>query len=44
MFRYTGFILLADQFKLLGQGYVKERLRSSIRKCYGRYGDLIKQS
>ena len=29
--------------KLLGQGYVKERLRSSLRKFYGRYGDLIKQ-
>ena len=25
--------------KLLGQGYVKERLRSSLRKFYGRYGD-----
>ena len=29
--------------KLLGQGYVKERLRSSLRTFYGRYGDLIKQ-
>ena len=29
--------------KLLGQGYVKERLWSSLRKFYGRYGDLIKQ-
>ena len=30
--------------KLLGHGYVKEeRLRSSLRKFYGRYGDLIKQ-
>ena len=29
--------------KLRGQGYVKERLRSSLRKFYGRYGDLIKQ-
>ena len=28
--------------KLLGQGYVMERLKSSIRKFYGRYGDLIK--
>ena len=28
--------------KPLGQGYVKERLRSSLRKFYGRYGDLIK--
>ena len=24
-------------------GYVKERLRSSLRKFYGRYGDLTKQ-
>ena len=30
-------------YKLLGQGCVKERLRSSLRKLYGRYGDLIKQ-
>ena len=29
--------------KLLGQGYGKERLISSLRKFYGRYGDLIKQ-
>ena len=28
---------------LLELGYVKERLKSSLRKCYGRYGDLIKQ-
>ena len=28
--------------KLLGQGYVKERLKSSQRKLYGRYRDLIK--
>ena len=27
---------------LLGQGYVMERLKSSLRKFYGRYGDLIK--
>ena len=25
------------------QGYVKERLKSSLRKFYGRYGDLTKQ-
>ena len=31
-------------YKLLGQGYVKERLRSSIRKFYGQYGDLNKQN
>ena len=29
--------------KLLGQGYVKERLKSSLRKIYCRYGDLTKQ-
>ena len=29
--------------KLLGQGYVKERLKSSRRKFYGRYGDLTRQ-
>ena len=29
--------------KLLGQGYAKERLKSSLKKFYGRYGDLIKQ-
>ena len=29
--------------KLLGQGYVKECLKSSRRKFYGRYGDLTKQ-
>ena len=28
--------------KLLGQGYVLKRLKSSLRKCYGRYGDFIK--
>ena len=27
----------------LGQGYVKERLKSSLKKFYGRYGDLTKQ-
>ena len=29
--------------KLLEQGYVIERLKSSVRKFYSRYGDLIKQ-
>ena len=29
--------------KLLGHGYVKERLKSSLRKFYGWYGDLTKQ-
>ena len=28
--------------KLLGQGYVRERFKSSLRKFYGRYGDLFK--
>ena len=28
--------------KLHGQGYVRERLKSSLRKFSGRYGDLIK--
>ena len=42
---YECFILRALRLsnKLLGHGYVKERLRSSLRKFYGRYGDLIKQ-
>ena len=29
--------------KLIGQGYVKERLKSLLRKFYGRYGDLTNQ-
>ena len=39
------FILRATRLsnKLLEQGYVKERLKSSLRKFYGRYGDLIKK-
>ena len=42
---YECFILRAMQLsnKLLGQGYVKERLKLSLRKSYGRYGDLTKQ-
>ena len=42
---YKCFILIAVRLsnELLAQGYVKERLKSSIRKFYGRYGDLIKQ-
>ena len=42
---YECFIQRAVQLstKLLGQGYVKQRLGSSLRKFYGRYGDLIKQ-
>ena len=41
---YECFILRAARlsFKLLRQGYVMERLKSSLRKFYGRYGDLIK--
>ena len=41
---YKCFILRAAQFssKLLGQGYVGERLKLSLRNFYGRYGDLIK--
>ena len=42
---YGCFILRATRLsnKLLEQGYVKERLKSSLRKCYCRYGDFIKQ-
>ena len=42
---YGCFILRATRLsnKLLEHGYVKERLKSSLRKFYGRYGDLIKQ-
>ena len=41
---YECFILRAARLssKLLGQGYVMERLKSSLRKFYGRYGDFIK--
>ena len=41
---YECFILRAARLssKLLGHGYVMERLKSSLRKFYGRYGDLIK--
>ena len=40
----NAFILRAARLssKLLGQGYVMERLKSSLMKFYGRYGDLIK--
>ena len=42
---YGCFILRATRLsnKLLEQRYVKERLKSSLRMFYGRYGDLIKQ-
>ena len=41
---YECFILRAARLssKLLRQGYVMERLISSLRKFYGRYGDLVK--
>ena len=41
---YECFILRAVRLssKLLRQGYVMERLKSSLRKFYGRCGDLIK--
>ena len=41
---YECFILRAAGLssKLLGQEYVMERLKSSLRKFYSRYGDLIK--
>ena len=42
---YECFILRAVRLsnKLFGQEYVKERLKSSLRKFYGWYGDLTKQ-
>ena len=48
---FTLYLLLVIQMhqdirlsnKLLEQGYVKERLKSSLKKFNGRYGDLIKQ-
>ena len=42
---YDCFILRARRLssKLLKQGYLAERLKSSFRKFYGRYGDLIQQ-
>ena len=40
------FILRAMRllYKLLEQGYPRERLKSSLRKFYGQYGDHIKQN
>ena len=32
-----------DVLFILEQGYIEERLKSSLKKFYGRYGDLIKQ-
>ena len=42
---YECFILRARRLssKLLKQEYLVERLKSSFRKFYGRYGDLIQQ-
>ena len=42
---YGCFILRATRLsnKLLEQGYVTKRLKSSLRRFYGRYWDLIKQ-
>ena len=42
---YGCFILRTTRLSntLLEQGYVKERLKSSLRKFYCRYGDLIRQ-
>ena len=42
---YDCFILRTRRLssKLLKQGYLVERLKSSFRKFYGRYGDLIEQ-
>ena len=42
---YESFILRVVRLsnKLLGKEYVKDRLKSSLRKFYGRYGDLTKQ-
>ena len=42
--KYDGFVIRARRLasKLLVQGYVILRLKSSLRKFFGRYGDLIK--
>ena len=42
---YECFILRVRRLssKLLKQGYLVERLKSALRKFYGRYGDLIRQ-
>ena len=41
--KYTDFTLRARRLsdKLLSQGYVCDRLTSSLRKFYGRYGELV---
>ena len=42
---YVCFVLRVTRLsnKLLEQGYVKELLKLSLKKFFGRYGDLIKQ-
>ncbi|KAK3101513.1 hypothetical protein FSP39_004134 [Pinctada imbricata] len=42
--KYEDFIIRAIRLasKLLVQGYVTQRLKSSLRKFFGRYGDVIK--
>ncbi|KAK3104515.1 hypothetical protein FSP39_003780 [Pinctada imbricata] len=41
--KYTDFVLITRRLsdKLLSQGYVCDRLTSSLRKFYGRYGELV---
>ena len=41
--KYSDFVLRARRLsdKLLSQGYVCDRLTSSLRKFYGRYGELV---
>ncbi|KAK3100068.1 hypothetical protein FSP39_014237 [Pinctada imbricata] len=41
--KYTDFVLRARRLsdKLLSQGYACDRLTSSLRKFYGRYGELV---
>ena len=42
---YECFILMTVQLsnERIGQSYLKEHLRSSLMKLYGRHGDIIKQ-
>ena len=41
-YEYLNLRVMRLSNKLLGQGYVKECLKLSLRKFYGRYGDLTK--
>ena len=47
MAHFEAFDVLSEKYilssKLLKQGYLVERLKSSFRKFYGRYGDLVEQ-